>query len=96
MFSGGQIRATKGILTEFQDDPEFLHQYLDRHFSGDWGDMSEDDMERNDEALFDGSRIFSAYELDCHLYQGRIWIITEAENSDGKRERTTVLLPSEY
>jgi len=42
----------------------------------------------NDEAVSDGTRLFSAYLLQSGV---RIWIITEAD-----RSATTVLLPHEH
>jgi hypothetical protein len=63
--------------------------FLDRHVQGDWGDLDDEDRKLNDEALVDGSRIFSAYILkDGHT---KIWCITEADRSS-----TCLLLPEEY
>ena len=64
-----------------------------RHVSGDWGELSDDDKELNNEAIKDGSRLLSAYSLRNGK---KIWIITEAEDESGKRESTTALLPDEY
>jgi hypothetical protein len=48
---------------------------------------------KNEMALKNGSRILSAY----HLPNGvKVWIITEAEDDDGKRVASTLLLPEEY
>jgi len=49
-------------------------------------------MERDDElenyvAIVDGSRVFSAFDIEQH----KVWVITEAD-----RSVTTVLLPHEY
>lgn len=63
-----------------------------RHAKGDWGDLTAHDKQANLAALVDGSRLLSAYEGPW----GKAWVITEAENEDGRRERTTVLLPTEY
>jgi hypothetical protein len=67
-------------------------QLLDRHFSGDWGDISDDDRAANDAALAGGSRILSAYQTTA----GRVWCVTDAAGDDGTRELTTLLLPEEY
>ena len=72
------------------------HGYLDptpflrRHFSGDWGELGEDDRNSNQRALTSGERLFSAYDINAGD-ETRLWIITEAD-----RSATTVLLPSEY
>ena len=61
---------------------------INRHLSGDWGDVCEPDGKLNEEALVNGDRIFSVY----HTSDGvKFWIITESD-----RSATTVLLPSDY
>jgi len=87
-FSLGRIVATPGALEALQESDEEASFFIDRHASGDWGVVSVDDKLRNEEALREGSRIFSAYTL---LNDVRIWIITEAD-----RSVTTILLPDEY
>lgn len=66
---------------------------LSRHLSGDWGNLVKDDKLANERALKTGDRILSSYKFG----DGRkMWIITDAENDNGVRELTTVLLPSDY
>jgi len=60
---------------------------VQRHMSGDWGDLSAEDKAENELSLREGFRILSAYELEGQRY----WIITEAD-----RSVTTILLPQEY
>lgn len=91
-FSLGRIVATPGVLAMAESNRVNLADYLRRHHAGDWGDMGADDKARNDEALADGSRIFSGYETPG----GKIWIITEAKDDDGNRKSTCILLPDEY
>ena len=67
-----------------------------QHEQGDWGCVDREDAATNDEALFSGARILSAYPIDrdtpCKGYgENCVWIITEAD-----RSVTTLLLPSEY
>lgn len=69
-----------------------LGALFQRHIAGEWGDLGDDDKAANDRSLLDGSRILSAYDTP----HGRLWILTEAENDEGERERTTLLLPEEY
>lgn len=89
----GQLLATPGALQECEAAGVSPMRYFDRHAQQDWGDLSTDDKRANDRALTDGSRILSAY----HLPSGtKIWIITEAEDDEGDRAATTVLLPEEY
>jgi len=62
---------------------------LKRYWSGDWGDLGEDDHQANMQALRDSSkpRLLAAYEVSGE----KVWIITDAG-----WETTTVLLASEY
>jgi hypothetical protein len=92
-FEPGRIVSTPGALNAMEragQDPVF---FLQKHFFGDWGDLSEGDKEMNELALVDGSRILSSYKT---LLGEKIWIITEATGDDGYRAATTILLPDEY
>lgn len=66
---------------------------LRRHTSGDWGDLDTDDRKANEAALVDGSRIFSSYKLPNGE---KVWVITTAEDDQGRRESTCILLPDGY
>ena len=58
----------------------------------DWGDLDAEDKSLNDLALKDGSRL-----LAYHTTLGtKLYVITEAEDDDGQRAATTMLLPDEY
>ncbi len=70
-----------------------LLKLIYRHQCGDWSDCYPEDAEANQQALIDGSRVFSVYHLNPDL---KLWIITEAEDDKGDRCATTILLPSEY
>ena len=53
LFSPGGVFKTPGV----SDIPqEVLLSALKRHLSGDWGDVSEDDKQSNDEAVKDGDK----------------------------------------
>ena len=70
-----------------QSSHEELANLFYRHAIGDWGLVSDDDWQSNNEALNNNGRVVSSY-----LFAGvKVWIITEAN-----RTRTTALLPSEY
>lgn len=62
-------------------------ELLERHQSGDWGDMCAEDKQANDDAIINEERIFSAYIVNGV----KLWVITEWD-----RSVTTILLPSEY
>lgn len=61
---------------------------LSRHVSGDWGDLSDEDKETNEQALKEGNRLLSSYDTDSGV---KVWVITEWD-----RSVTTVLLPEDY
>lgn len=87
-FSLGKVVATPGSLEAFENANESPSIFLDRHVSGDWGDLCEEDQEANELALKNGDRILSSYHLNDDT---KIWIITEHD-----RSATTILLPEEY
>jgi hypothetical protein len=82
----GCVVATPAVLEAIPNDE--LTAALQRHASGDWGEVGKEDWQANDDALDDGARVLSS-----HRSRGgtRFWIITEAD-----RSATTVLLPEEY
>lgn len=91
-----RLVLTRGVNDRVADDSafaKFVTESLGRHARHDWGEMDAEDKARNDAALVDGSRLFSAY-IKPDL--PKIWIITEARDDQGKRLATTVLLPNEY
>ncbi len=87
-FPLGRTVATPGALEALSTNAQSPFEFFTRHGIGDWGDTDADDQERNEEALKDGSRIFSVYSLRDGT---RIYVITEAD-----RAATTILLPEEY
>jgi hypothetical protein len=92
-FPLGQLLATPGALEALEDSGQRPLDFVSRHMSGDWGDVSANDWQLNDQALQDGSRILSAY----HTLKGKkLWVITEGTDDDGHRAATTILLPEEY
>lgn len=86
LFELGAIRSTRGALDAF-DIFEEIRPCILRHACGDYGDICEEDKTANTQALTDGTRIVSAYELTA----GRLLVITEHD-----RSATTAMLPSEY
>jgi len=93
LFAAGVLLATPGASEAFERNHQTPLEFLQRHLSGDWGDLDPEDKQANDQALIDGGRLLSAY----HLKDGtKVWCITEAVGENGHREATTFLLPSEY
>ena len=88
LFNLGLVVATPGALQALEESEQAAIEFLNRHVSGDWGELDEEDRKENELSLKEGFRILSAY----HLRNGKkIWIITEAD-----RSVTTLLLPEEY
>ena len=88
LFDLGKIYTTPGALNVLERNKTTLAPFLERHRSGDWGDLEDEEKAENDESVTDGYRILSAYGLPD---DEKIWIITEAG-----RLSTSVLLPTEY
>ena len=93
-FSLGKCVATPEALEALQAAGISPQRLLSRHAQGDWGDLSQDDLEANNQALVDGSRILSAYELPGQ--DQKAWIITEAVGDDGQRASTCIMMADEY
>ncbi len=95
-FQTGQIVATRGVYDLASQNPDFaqfIQKSLNRHVKGDWGDVSDDDKEANNQALKQSTRLLSSYKDERFPQHGvaTIWIITEAD-----RSATTILFPDEY
>lgn len=92
-FTLGNVHATPGAARALEESGESPGSFLRRHLDCDWGEVPEEDNVANEASLKDGSRLLSAYKTSKGV---RLWIITEAENDEGQRESTTILLPEEY
>jgi hypothetical protein len=87
-FRLGQLVATPGALRALNDAGQEPLEFIQRHVSGDWGEVNEEDKQENEFSVTHGFRILSAYRT---AKGEKIWLITEAA-----RSATTILLPSEY
>ncbi len=87
-FALGQTFITPGAQQALEISGEPPIQFLRRHLSGDWGELTEEDVQENELSIREGFRLLSAYRT---AKGQKIWIITEAD-----RSATTILLPSEY
>ena len=92
-FTLGNLYITPGAIETLHNNYTTGAEFLIRHLSGDWGDLSEEDKAANDSSIETGGRILSAYLLKD---ESKIWIITEAADASGNRISTTILLPEEY
>ena len=97
LFRTGLVMTTPrimGIMSASREAADAIQKCLERHCSGDWGDMCDDDKQLNQDSLdeerekgYTCENLFSMYETDY----GCIYIITECD-----RSATTILLPEEY
>lgn len=87
-FALGQTYITPGAEEALMIAGQTAIEFLRRHMSCDWGELSEDDVRENELSLKQGFRLLSNYRTGKGQ---QLWIITEAD-----RSATTVLLPSEY
>ncbi len=87
-FALGQTFITPGAEEALQIAGQTAIEFLRRHMSCDWGQLSEDDVRENELSLNEGFRLLSNYRTGKGQ---QLWIITEAD-----RSATTILLPSEY
>ncbi len=85
-FALGRLVATSNALQALTGDD--VRNAINRHRSGDWGDVCDEDKQANDRALVEGTRLLSVYH---GVFGAKFWIITEAD-----RSVTTVLLPEDY
>ncbi len=87
MFALGHLVGTPGaadLLKRNNVAPEAL---LSRHVTGDWGELDEEDVAANNDAVLFGHRLLSSYTVG----EDKVWIITEWD-----RSVTTLLLPEDY
>ncbi|ECF1703689.1 hypothetical protein ABWR82_004380 [Salmonella enterica subsp. enterica] len=85
LFSPGCLRITSGI-SELIIDGADIPPYLNRHLSGDWGDICDEARDANNHAVSSGKTILSAYYVTPET---EIWIKTAGGT-------TTIMLPCEY
>ena len=92
-FQLGTVVATPGAIEALSESGQDAGFFLDKHLSGDWGEVDADDQKANDQALIDGSRLLSSYRT---LKGVVIWVLTEAEGDDGQSASTCLTTPDEY
>lgn len=86
LFDLGHLVATENARDAISSSD--MARAIERHVTGDWGDLCAADKKANDRALCEGSRLLSAYS---NAKGTKFWIITEWD-----RSFTTILLPSDY
>ena len=84
----GDVVATPQSICVLSQRGMSVQSLLQRHATGDWGDLCTEDTQANNDALQYGDRLLSSYVLTESC---KVWVITEWD-----RSVTTILLPSEY
>lgn len=87
-FALGQTYLTPGAEEALMIAGQTGIEFLRRHISNDWGEVSDEDARENELSLKEGFRLLSAYRT---AKGQKLWIITEAD-----RSATTILTPDEY
>jgi hypothetical protein len=98
----GQVVITPPAEALLQEAGKTLKEFRDRHATGDWGEIEDEDWDGNEEAFATGGRLMSVYKVNsattiwtCPAVamgrRGRRRIITESD-----RSATTILLPDDY
>ena len=87
-FALGQTYITPGAEEALMIAGQTGIEFLRRHMSCDFGELSDEDARENELSLKEGFRLLSAYRT---AKGQKLWIITEAD-----RSATTILLPDEY
>lgn len=88
LFPLGSIYMTIGAKEALSESGQLPNEFLDRHQTGDFGHVGQEDWRENELSIKECFRILSAYKSKRDV---KIWVITEADRSS-----TTILLPSEY
>jgi hypothetical protein len=88
LFPLGRTVATPGALQALARTGTSPAELLDRHVTGDWGNVDAEDWAANERDLIDGERLLSVYYLEDGT---KLYVITEWD-----RTVTTVLMNSEY
>ena len=88
LFDLGRVVATPEAMALLVSAGENPARLLERHASGDWGEVPPEDARENERSLKYGWRLMSSYPVDAGE---RVWVITETDRSS-----TCILLPSEY
>ena len=96
LFSLGHVVATPAALSLIQEHGASVQQLLTRHQTGDWQELCEQDCDANWQAVFNGDRILSAFNLGSADEPAMIWIISEGHQPVQMYSVTTILLPEDY
>lgn len=85
---------TRTIAQNIKDEPKYgleINKCIERFIAKDWGDLTDDDIKSNNEAITYNDKVLANYKTS----KGKIYIIADATDKN-YYETITVLLASEY
>lgn len=85
---------TRTIAQNIKDEPKYgleINKCIERFISKDWGDLTDDDIKSNNEAIVYNDRILASYRTS----KGKIYIVADTTD-ENYYETVTVLFASEY
>lgn len=85
---------TRTIAQNIKDEPKYgleINKCIERFIAKDWGNLTDDDIKSNNEAIAYNDRVLASYKTS----KGKIYIIADATDKN-YYETVTVLLASEY
>jgi hypothetical protein len=88
LFDAGYVDRTAGAFNAMRQAGVSEWSLLERHQSGDFGEVGSVQRHSNRRAIASGGRVFSVFLLTQRKV---VWVITELD-----RQTTTVLLPCEF
>ncbi len=87
LFQLGRVVATPAALSLLEGHNLTALHFVQKHVTGQFGDLCDEDKEANNEAIWNGERVLSSYKIGNE----KLWVITEADRSS-----TCCLLSQEY
>ena len=87
LFQLGQVVVTRNCLNYAQEHGINLTELIERHVSGDDGDLCKADKQLNDLSIKEDGRVFSSYQTNGV----KIYVVTEWD-----RSYTTIMLAEDY
>ena len=85
---------TRTIAQNIKDEPKYgleINKCIERFIAKDWGNLTDDDIKSNNEAIAYNDRVLASYKTS----KGRIYIIADATDKN-YYETVTVLFADEY
>ncbi len=83
LFDTAFVVRTRGALAALIAAHVSGSSLIERHLSGDFGQLDSEDQEQNRRAIVEGGRVMSGHALATHT---TVWAITEARRPDAQRQ----------